>query len=42
MMVRIPISRYEAWKAEQDKIKRGESTPDPEMKKHLRSSLESK
>lgn len=42
MMVRIPISRYEAWKAEQEKIKRGESTPDPEIKKQLRSSLESK
>ena len=42
MMVRVPLSRYEAWKAEQDKIRRGESQPDPEIKKQMRSSLESK
>ena len=39
MTVRIPMSRYKSWKAEQDKIRAGTSKADPQMQERLRSLM---
>ena len=43
MTVRIPLSRYEAWKKAQDEIRAGKKfVADPEMKKRLLSLIRKK
>ncbi len=39
LTVRIPADRYEAWKAEQDKIRAGTSKADPRTVARLRSLM---
>jgi hypothetical protein len=40
--VRIPADRYPQWKAEQDKIKAGQSKEDRQMQDRLRSVMADK